>query len=136
MTNGEAEQDEPTPVPEKDISEPVTSFIKCFEANHRRFKLEKVEGAGYYTGRSKFKLTDKKNGESWHVLLADYYRYENTLIDNQWITQDEVNLLVYTFTKFYSERAVKLQSIKSDRHNAKMMKERDRLTKIYKENDQ
>lgn len=137
----EMEQEEPTP--EKDISEPVTSFIKCFETNPRRFKIEKIEPVtqingfsvvvGYHS-KSKYKLTDKQTGESWTVLLAGFYRENHRVHDNEWLTGDEVNLLVYTFAKYYSDRVMKLQRIKSDKYKAKMMKERDRLTKIYKEN--
>lgn len=133
------------PEPEKDISEPVTSFIKCFEENPRRFKVEKIEPVtqingipvvvGYHS-KSKYKLTDKKTGESWTVLLAGFYRENHRVIDNGWLTNDEVNLLCMTLAQHYSQRANKLYSIKSAKHKAKMMKERDRLTQIYKENDQ
>lgn len=141
VANGDVEPVQETPVPEKDISEPVTSFIKCFEANPRRFKVEQpvikeldCPVLSTYASRSKYKLIDKKTGESWKVFLVSYYQYNNKVVDNEWLTQDEVDLLTLTIVGYYASRSEKLRAIKIQKHNAKMMKERDRLTKIYKEN--
>lgn len=119
------------------ISEPVTSFIKCFNQNPRRFKMVKVKDANtrnsYYSS-SRFTFTDTKTAESWNITYRPYYsmpHIENTT----WLTNDERELLNEVLMNHYLGRSIKLDKLRKDKAHAKIDKERARLTKIYKENE-
>ena len=113
------------------ISEPVTSFIKCFKDNPKRFKVM-CEGKASIL---KDTLTNKK----WVFIFHNDRDYVLTVsgrsgwVDNprvhiiskgcEWLTEGEKSAMVVTmYPHFVTERRDRLHAI-----------QRERLTRIYKE---
>lgn len=103
-----------------DISEPVTSFIKCFKDNPKRFKV-----GNYY-------LRDTVGNVGYTFMVIPRYRDGKVLprlhsIDKrlQWLTDEECEALVAAmYPYFVTERRERLHAI-----------QRQRLTRIYKEKE-
>lgn len=110
---------EPDAVRALDISEPVTSFIKCFKENPKRFKIVN----GNY-------LRDTTTNIAYIFMATTRYRDGKVLphlhnIDKrlQWLTDEECEALVAVmYPYFVTKRRERLHSI-----------QRQRLTRIYKE---
>lgn len=118
---------EPTP----DISEPVTSFIKCFKDNPRRFKVVAT------TSPTCFELRDVLVGRSWLFSVTKDRSYEvktgfstecNLIILDSglhWLTKEEKAAVLDAMSPhFTTERRDRLYAI-----------QRQRLTRIYKEKE-
>lgn len=121
-----------------EISEPVTSFLKCFAENPRRFRLKTWIKGSYYTSSYKRALfTDLKTEEVWSVSIrwvgSDLPSID--IEDVQWMTSDEKGLVSSTLRDYYIDRGLKLHTIRLERKARKVKKERDRLTAIYKGDD-
>lgn len=117
-----------------EISEPVTSFLKCFKGNPRRFRFVQSDKQSGLFGNRYYKFTDTKTSESWRVTYRPIHSELPHIEDVTWMTKDERALIFYVIAVHYGERAEKLAKIRRDKHNAKVNKERDRLAQIYKEN--
>lgn len=131
------------PKPEKDISEPVLSFIEVYKANPKRFKVFKVwsevdkhfrkdllgfelkdvvANKKFSLGRGYDKYMIVRNGPSEDVL----WTYTYTPIRNtKWMTKDEMELV---FNAIECERKARALSLVSKREQL----QRKRLTKLYK----
>lgn len=116
------------------ISEPVTSFLKCFKQQPRRFKFVRTDKQIGYFGTQYYKFTDTKTSESWRITYRPMHTTLPFIEDVTWMTDDERALVFEVIAGHYSERAEKLAQIQKDKYTAKVKKERDRLTQIYKEN--
>lgn len=118
-----------------DISEPVTSFLKCFLNNPRRFKLvclgSPYRGASLSAGKD-YKFTDTKTKEQWSVSHRPMYNTTVHIDNVPWMTRDERELINDVIAKYYADRSEKLDIIRKGKNKAKLRKERDRLTAIYK----
>ena len=121
------------PLPTRNVSEPVTSFLKCFRDNPKRFKLDQTQGWRYGTAR--FSFSDKQTGEEWGVQA-----YMGMFDDGngislrglpQWLTDDEATVIEKFMINHYTERAKKLKTIREQRSNRHLVNERKRLINVY-----
>ena len=111
---------EKTPV----ISEPVTSFIKCFKDNPRRFKVTRTDDANWWT------LKDSVTEKEWVFtaskgigILSWYHSIYIAGNGYDWLTDDEGSALYLAMYPYFGvERRDRLHTI-----------QRERLTRIYKE---
>ncbi|AEO14587.1 hypothetical protein MT_57041 [Pseudomonas phage phiPto-bp6g] len=115
-----------------EISEPVTSFLKCFKENPRRFRFVRTDKQMGLFGTQYYKFTDTKTSESWRVQYRPIKSNLPHIEDVTWMTTDERLLIVEVIAGYYGERAEKLEKVQKDKHTSKVNKERDRLTQIYK----
>lgn len=116
---------------EPDISEPVTSFLKCFNSTPKRFKLVRSDTDSRRL--SKYQFNDLETNESWKITIWGGGYHGCKIHDTNWMTSDEQKLIVKTITNYYIKRNYKRLSILAKRYARKMEKERSRLTAIYKE---
>lgn len=114
------------------ISEPVTSFLKCFKQQPRRFRFVRTDKQSGFFGSQYYKFTDTKTSESWRIAYRPMHNTTPHIEDVTWMTTDERALTFEVIAGHYSERAERLSKIRKDKHTAKVNKERDRLTQIYK----
>lgn len=118
---GSTKTPEPAIVKTPDISEPITSFIKCFKENPKRFKVVN----GNY-------LRDTATNVTYVFRIVTEYRggkllprLHNTDKRLQWLTNDEGDALVAAmYPYFATERRDRLHAI-----------QRQRLTRVYKEKE-
>lgn len=112
---------------EKDISEPVFSFIKLYKDNHRRFKitLETYSNLGFikYT----YNLFDRVENKSFsiiesHGFMSSLFRQSTS---TKWMTEDEMEFCFKEIREFWATRKERIQ-IKQN------IRARERLTKLYK----
>lgn len=112
----------PAVVKTPDISEPVTSFIKCFKDNPKRFKVINFEGF--------LSLKDTQENTRWSFMMTSRFRggkiqprLHNVDKRLQWLTDSEGDAIVAAmYPYFVTERRDRLHAI-----------QRQRLTRIYKE---
>ena len=115
------------------VSEPVTSFIKCFKDKPKRFKI--TEGThsdprlGYIF--KEYTLIDKYNSESWFFTVSDFCGLRIPNYD--WLTIGEEHELIKSFSSHFRKRRQRLDELKKKRRKIQSDRERQRLTKIYKE---
>lgn len=102
------------------ISEPVTSFIKCFKDNPKRFKLICTDSVNWWI--LKDNLTKKEwtftasKGTGWYYLCIEGKGYD-------WLTDEERTVLYLAMYPYLvTWRRERLHAI-----------QRQRLTRIYKE---
>lgn len=118
---------------EPDISEPVTSFLECFKQQPRRFKFVRTDKKYNDYGIQRYLFTDTKTSESWKISYWPYYETPPKIEDVTWMTDDERELIFEVLAKYYGDRVERLSKIRKDLYTAKVNKERERLTAIYKE---
>lgn len=115
------------PKPDKDISEPVLSFIRLYKDNHRRFNitLETCSGLGFikYT----YKLFDRVENKSFsivesHGFMESVFRQST---GTKWMTEDEMEFCFREIREFWDTRRKKIQTKQN-------IRARERLTKLYK----
>lgn len=113
--------------PEKDISEPVLSFIKLYKDNHRRFKitLETYSDLGFI--RCTYNLFDRVENKSFsiiesHGFLDSVFRQS---VGTKWMTEDEMEFCFKEVREFWQDRKQRIQ-------NKKNIRDRNRLTMLYK----
>lgn len=119
------------PKPEKNISEPILSFIEVYKSNPKRFKVKKEytqEGSWSYT--LKYTLYDTKENKTFSVCRTHYYtscsEFDWTPMANtKWATQDEIQAV---YGAIFNERCARYKTIQDSRAKA----QRERLTKLYK----
>lgn len=120
---GSTKTPEPAIVKTPDISEPITSFIKCFKENPKRFKVTRVS----YGGDIGFMtLTDFEKKKSWDFTIGSAFHGVERLYlpkDCGWITEKEKEAILFHLRHYFAvERRERLHAI-----------QRQRLTRIYKE---
>lgn len=116
-----------------ELSEPVTSFIKCFKEKPRRFKMKETTYGRSMFGRKTFNFTDKVTNQTWYISVRPKHIQDLPSIEGaDWMTVDERTALTIVLSLYYSDRETKLSKIKGDKIQRLKEKERDRLTKIYK----
>lgn len=118
-------------------SEPVTSFIKCFKDNPRRFTMTETTTTRILChGRKTYRFKDKVANETWAITIrpADYQSYPE-ITNTTWMTKDELTALTILIGQYYNDRHDKLSKYRADKIQRRKDKERDRLTQIYKQDD-
>jgi len=117
--------------PEKDISEPVLSFIKLYKENPKNFRVRReINPLGYSTGYI-YSVFDRVNRKLFSIYKVHHYgTYTGTTkwvtgINTGWATQDEMQEV---FDVILEERKFRHKSLKDKRH----LMQRERLTKLYK----
>lgn len=148
----ESEVVEEEPVKEDviNISEPVISFLKVFNENPKRFKLEqtlRMFGDAVGGFQSGYKLTDNILKESWAIEVDQYYnrpRYSLKIAHikiysdgyfgwPQWMTREEREYVFLNLRSYYINRRNTLDALLKDRVKRIQDKERQRLMKLYTE---
>jgi hypothetical protein len=119
----------------KDISEPVISFLRAFDANPRRFKLKHFDYC-YVWQRDTYYLIDTLTEEDWKFEVDRKYTNSPIRLESlpQYLTADEKELIVNSMRGYYEGRKCKLREIKASRQKRKLETERDRLKLIYCKN--
>jgi hypothetical protein len=124
-----------SPLPKRDISEPVAAFLRTFRDNPRRFSLNTLHG-GWRYGMCSYIFKDKQNGEEWKIqarhnlnLFEDDNGVALKLPD--WLTKDEVTAITIFMVTHYTKRAERLKAIQTERSTRHLNHERKRLINIY-----
>lgn len=112
--------------PEKDISEPVFSFVEVYKANPKRFRVKKE----YFQEELKYTLHDKKENKTFSVCKTKFYTYYgrtswSAMTNTKWATQDEIQ---FVYDTVFNERCDRRKVIMDARSKV----QRERLTKLYK----
>lgn len=118
----------------KDISEPVYAFIKCFQTNPKRFRLTTVGSDKKASLRTqKLNFTDTQTNETWRVYKYPMHYGCNpyTIMGADWMTEDEEKLIAATIIKYYIDRSKERARILTVRAKRKLDNERKRLMTIY-----
>jgi hypothetical protein len=130
------------------ISEPIISFLKVFNENPKRFKLEQtlkmiedVEG-GFQSG---YKLTDNILKESWEIENDRYRQRRRSYLGTahtkiysdgyfgwpEWMTREEREYVFLNLRSYYINRRNTRDVLLKDRAKRSQDKERQRLMKLY-----
>lgn len=116
--------------PEKDISEPVLSFVEVYKANPKRFRVKKeyFQEDGSYT--FKYTIYDKEGNKTFSVCKTGFYTYCGeiswiAMTNTKWATQDEIQ---FVYDTVFNERCDRRKVIMGTRSKV----QRERLTKLYK----
>lgn len=124
------------PKREKDISEPVYSFIKSFKGQRKRFKLTKNKTENF---KPSWSITDKFTGVEYSacgpfeptqgcnfVYIGGYQTLDYVVGRNTtWMTRDELEFVWKEVKDFELERYEKIFCKKN-------IRVRERLSKLYK----
>lgn len=123
------------PVP-RNVSEPVTSFVRIFKNNPRRFSVRRVETSERNAEGKIVKntilstITDKHKGLSFsveHVFNKDsYYNTAMGLGDVSFLTQEEIRYVFKIVGRYNSGRKARYSEVTSKRA-------RRGLINVYKE---
>lgn len=123
-----------SPMPKRDISEPVAAFLRTFRDNPRRFSL-KPRSEGWRYGMCSYTFKDKQNGEEWKIQarhnLFDEGKGGVVLKLPDWLTKDEVTAITIFMVTHYTKRAERLKAIQTERSTRHLNHERKRLINIY-----
>lgn len=116
--------------PEKDISEPVLSFIKLYKENPKRFKVKREVSCTNATIFYKYSLLDTVNKKLFTASKRHYYMSLTVKgwelgVNTGWATQDEMQEV---FDVILEERESRYKALKDKKHSL----QRERLTKLYK----
>lgn len=136
--------------PEKDISEPVLSFIKCVRENPKRFVVKSdYEYFGLKISNSlvirsteperyHFCLEDKVTKESWtlckDIVLSFYSGFKESkhTYNPEWLTEDEKEYLITSIKTIFHHRRNRKEKLQDIRKQRRIRDERNRLKEIYK----
>lgn len=138
------------PKADKNISEPVLSFVKCVQENPKRFVVTfDFEYYGYSFVENHmikddkpktyhYSLLDTKTKESWSLFDGSFTACYSKVIDRkhthnpEWLTEDEKEYLIVSIKALFhnrKDRKTKLEQIRKER---RIRNERNRLKEIYK----
>lgn len=138
------------PKVDRDISEPVLSFVKCVRENPKRFVVKSdYEYFGFRVTnnlvirstdpeRYHFCLEDKVTKESWtlckEVLLSFYdgFKETNHTYNPEWLTEDEKEYLITSVKTIFHDRRDRKEKLEYIRKQRRIRDERNRLKGIYK----
>ena len=136
--------------PEKDISEPVLSFINCVRENPKRFVVRSdyeyfgLKFSNNLAIRSTkpemytFCLEDKFTEERWTlcegVALSFYpgFKENKHTYNPEWLTEDEKEYLITSIKTIFHDRRDRKQKLQDIRKQRRIRDERNRLKEIYK----
>lgn len=146
----ESEVVEEEPVKEDviNISEPVISFLKVFNENPKRFKLEQTlkrfedTEAGFQSG---YKLTDNILKESWEIERNRYHHRPRYCLPSahigicsdgylgwpEWMTREEREYVFTSLHVYYNKRLKDKATIVCIRKKRNQERERQRLMNLY-----
>lgn len=115
------------PKPQKDISEPVLSFIKLYKDNHRRFKITLETYSDPVSVKYTYNLFDRVENRSFSIIefhgcMSSLFRQS---AGTKWMTEDEMEFCFKEIREFWLSRKERIQEKQNKRA-------RDRLTKLYK----
>lgn len=136
--------------PEKDISEPVLSFVKCVRENPKRFvvksdyeyfglkfsnnlAIRSTEPETYH-----FCLQDKVTKESWTLckdIVLSFYPGSKEIkhtYNPEWLTEDEKEYLITSIKTIFHDRRDRKEKLQEIRKQRRIRDERNRLKEIYK----
>lgn len=136
--------------PEKDISEPVLSFVECVQENPKRFVVRedfKYFGLKFSNNldiRSTkpemyvFCLEDKVTKEMWTLSEGVELNFYNGFKENkhtynpEWLTDDEKEYLITSIKPIFHNRRDRKEKLQELRKQRRIRDERNRLKEIYK----
>lgn len=128
--------------PEKDISEPVLSFVECVRNNPKRFDVEEYQGrySYYSTGdddqHKAYKLWDKSIKKGWIIKGARYVDYHIWVVeyfsDTFFLTEDEKKYIIKEVKEIMEYRKERKTTLDKIRKQRRIRDERNRLKEIYK----
>ena len=139
-----------TPRVEKDISEPVVSFIKCVRDNPKRFVVKSdheyfgLKFSNSLVIRSTepeiyhFCLQDKVTKESLtlykDIVLSFYpdFKESKHTYNPEWLTEDEKEYLITSIKTIFHDRRDRKEKLQDIRKQRRIRDERNRLKEIYK----
>lgn len=141
------------PKADKDISEPVISFVNCVRNNPKRFKVVyefeytrlrlTYDKSKTFVGECglpetyTYAFKDTKTGESWTLCGGTTWpRVYLTPVKNQtdnseWLTKDERYYLITEIKNIMKDRKGRKEKLQSLRKERKNRDERNRLKEIY-----
>lgn len=117
--------------PEKDISEPVLSFIKLYKENPKDFRVKREIDRLDFSTKYLYSVFDRVNRKLFSIYEVHHYvTYVGTTkwgtgINTGWATQDEMQEV---FNVILEERKSRYKALKDKRYSL----QRERLTKLYK----
>jgi hypothetical protein len=144
----EVVEEEPIKEDVTNISEPVISFLKVFNENPKRFKLEQTlkmiedNEAGFPGG---YKLTDNILKECWEIENDRYRQRPRSYLKTahikiysdgyfgwpEWMTREEREYVFLNLRSYYINRGNTRDALLKDRVKRTQEKERARLMKLY-----
>ena len=115
---------------EKNISEPVLSFIEVYKANPKRFKVKRKVSCADGSISYDYSLLDTGSSKLFTLSKSYYYmsvaeKCWETGLNTGWATQDEIQEV---FDVVLEERNSRYKALKDKKHSL----QRERLTKLYK----
>lgn len=135
------------PKPEKDISEPVLSFVQCVQNSPKRFDVSEDTGAYYFQRTTDpkdykaYKLWDKVTMKGWYITGKWHLNYhfivgygnptDKFYSDPFFLTEDEKDYIikeVKLIMEYRVERKTRLEELRKER---RIRDERTRLKEIY-----
>lgn len=136
------------PKPEKDISEPVLSFVECVRANRKRFVLDSSTSIGRDTtwrphSNKAYRVYDKKFDRGW-IIVGEVYSYSNSMgwyheweeepyfEQPEFLTGDEKFYLIRELNLIADGWKDRKEIYYKQRHNRRLRDERNRLKELYK----
>lgn len=137
------------PKADRNISEPIISFVQCVQKNPKRFKvLYDYEHFSYmYTDNTlsksvfpvnyHYRLADTKTNESWTLIEGYTCPIYDTLSEfkhscnPEWITEDEREYLIDSIKAIFHNRKARKETLKKLKKDRRNRDERNRLKKIY-----
>lgn len=145
------------PKADKDISEPILSFVKCVQENPKRFRIISDYSHNrfmcYQSGTKPpplpelpqdyfYILKDLKTNESWSLYGGDgvrvmcystnTYRDEGKHTSNpEWLTRDERVYLINSIKTIFKNREGRKERVTQLRKERRVRDERNRLKEIY-----
>lgn len=139
------------PKADKDISEPIISFVKCVQENPKRFKvifdyeycgLESYKGSITRSNTPTiyhYCLQDTKTKESWTFVKDTTYPLYlksksgegKNSYNPEWITTDERYYLIESIKTIFHNRKDRKEKLDQIRKDRRIRDERNRLKEIY-----
>lgn len=136
------------PKADKNISEPVLSFVECVKKDRKRFILDSNTSfnrnyTSIYRAHSNkaYRVYDKKTKQGWILIgetfsysgsLGWYYEEEDLYFQTpEFLTRDEELYLIKELTFVVDQWKQRKNSYYKQRHNRRIRDERNRLKEIY-----
>jgi len=98
--------------PEKDISEPVLAIVEAMKTRPSTFKLSVFENVNDHTGCFyNYSITDIKTSQVLNVCKGCGYSKPIYIFSWGWLTEDEEELMVTTFTELLKHKVSRTKSL-------------------------
>lgn len=117
----------------KDISEPVYSFIECVRNNPKRF-VESSDYSKIDINIKNYRIKDNQTKESWEISIYRTYSEEFSYVMDKpsFISNNEAMYLVEQIRSIYQNKLKRKNYVLQKRKERLTKKERQRLMEIYK----